>query len=121
MASEMYEPRESFEGEGLAEMICDQVAALGHRRPALARVVEEGDLVLVVLDWWEEAGQALLDAVAPTLGELVALEARREVVDLRTAVTPDGSRAMVSFVLGATTDDEVERALAMRGSESGGW
>jgi hypothetical protein len=94
-------------------MLCDQFAALGHRRPAVARVVEEGDVMLLVLAWWEE-GKQLLDEVAPTLAELVGLDARREIVDLRTAVTPDGCRAMVSFVLGAPTEDGTERSAALR-------
>jgi hypothetical protein len=50
---------------------------------------------------------------APTLGELVGIDARREVVDLRTAVTPDRCRAMVSFVLGEPTDDRAERRMAL--------
>jgi hypothetical protein len=98
----------------LAMMLCDQFAALGHRRPAVARVVEEGDVVLLVLAWWEEEGKEPLNAVAPTLGELISLDTRREIVDVRTAVTPDGCRAMVSFVLGASTEDKVERAVAVR-------
>jgi hypothetical protein len=98
----------------LAEMLCDQFVALGHRRPAVARVVEDGDVLLLVLAWWEEAGKELLDLVAPTLGELVHLERRRELVDLRTAVTGDGCRAMVSFVLGAPTEDGTEERVALR-------
>jgi hypothetical protein len=108
--------RDPVEGRGdLAEMLCDQFVALGHRRPAIARVLEDGDVVLLVLSWWEEAGKELLESVAPSLGELVRLERRRELVDLRTAVTADGCRAMVSFVLGAEIEDRVERAAAMRG------
>jgi hypothetical protein len=99
----------------LATMLCDQFVALGHRRPAVARVIVEGDVVLVVLAWWEEAGKELLDGVAPTLAELVRIDARREIADLRTAVTPDGRRAMVSFVLGATTEDGNERRAALQG------
>ncbi len=100
-------------GAELAEMLCDQFVALGHRRPAVARVVEDGDVVLLVLAWWDEVGRELLDSVAPTLGELVGFERRREVVDLRTAVTADGCRAMVSFVLGATTEAGTERRAAL--------
>jgi hypothetical protein len=113
--SEMYEPIERSEnGDDLAAMLCDQFVALGHRRPAVARVIEEENVVLLVLAWWEEEGKELLNRVAPSLGELVELEARREVVDMRTAVTPDGYRAMVSFVLGAETEDRVERRVALQ-------
>jgi hypothetical protein len=112
--SEIYQPIERFEdGNDLATMLCDQFVALGHRRPAVARVVEDEDVVLLVLAWWEEESKALLNAVAPTLGELVGIDARREVVDLRTAVTPDGCRAMVSFVLGEHTEDGAERRMAL--------
>jgi hypothetical protein len=52
--------------------------------------------------------------VAPTLGELIRFERRRELVDLRTALTADGARAIVSFVLGAETEDGSERAVALR-------
>jgi hypothetical protein len=115
VASGMYESiGRSDCDEGLAGMLCDQFVALGYRRPAVARVVQDGDVALLVLAWWEEAGRDLLNAVAPTLGELVGLDARREVVDLRTAVTPDGRRAMVSFVLGAETEDGTERRVALR-------
>jgi hypothetical protein len=105
---------EHCEDADLATMLCDQFVALGHRRPAVARVVVEGNVVLLVLAWWEEAGKKLLNEVAPALGELVALDARREVVDLRTTVTVDGCRAMVSFVLGEPTEDGSERSAALR-------
>jgi hypothetical protein len=95
-------------------MLCDQFAALGLRPPAVARVIEEDDVVLLVLGWWEDAGKEVLDSIAPTLGELVGLDAGREVVDVRTAVTPDGCRAMVSFVLGAETEDRAEASAALR-------
>jgi hypothetical protein len=112
--SEMYEPIERFaHGDDLATMLGDQFVALGHRRPAVVRVVEMEDVVLLVLAWWEAEGRALLNAVAPALGELVGIDARREVVDLRTAVTPDGCRAMVSFVLGEPTEDRAERRMAL--------
>jgi hypothetical protein len=111
---EKHEPVEEREGAALAEMLCDQFVAVGRRRPAVARVVEDRDVVLLVLAWPEEAGRDPLDSIAPTLGELVRLERRREVLDLRTAVTGDGCRAMVSFVLGATTEDRSEREAALR-------
>jgi hypothetical protein len=106
---------EEHQHDGLAAMFCDQFVALGHRRPAVARVIVEGDVVLLVLAWWEEAGKELLDRVAPTLAELLRLDSRREIADLRTAVTPDGRRAMVSFVLGKATEDGGERRAALQG------
>ena len=98
----------------LADLLCDQFVALGYRRPAVARIVGEGDLLLLVLGWSEREGRQVLDELAPVLAELVSLDTHREVLDLGTSVTFDCSRAMVSFVLGGPVD-EPERFDALQG------
>jgi hypothetical protein len=103
----MHEPIEECDGGGLADMLCDQIVAFGHRRPAVARVVVDEEVVLLVLAWRDGADKELLDRAAPALGELVDLDRRQEVLDLRTAVTADGCRAMVSFVLAASAGRDV--------------
>lgn len=99
----------------LAELLCDQFVALGYRRPAAARIVGENDVLLLLLGWSEDAGGNLLEQIAPALAELVTMDLRREVAGLGTAVTPDGCRALVSFVLGSPVEASSERFEAIQG------
>jgi hypothetical protein len=98
----------------LAGLLCDQFAALGYRRPAVARLVSEGDVLLLLLGWSEQAGGSL-DVVAPSLAELVTMDLHQEVTDLGTSVTTDGCRAIVSFVMGSPVEASSERFEAVKG------
>jgi hypothetical protein len=97
----------------LTELLCDQFVALGFRRPAVARLVSDEDVLLLLLGISEqERGQ--LESVAPALAELVTMDLRQEVTDLGTSVTADGCRAIVSFVLGRPVAPPPERFEALQ-------
>jgi hypothetical protein len=97
--------------QDLAEVLADQLAAIGCRRPARARVIASGDAVIFVFPWFDPVER--LEMTGPLLADLVERDRRRRVRDLSTTAGESGGQAMISFVLGEPIEDS-ERLPGLR-------
>jgi hypothetical protein len=115
----------------LARLLSCQFESLGESRPSRVRVAEEANTVSLAFGWplapWEailvRSGQQhrlerfrleLLEAIAPSLAEVVEIEIGREARSRSLALAARGQEATVGFALGGPTEDGAESRRAIR-------